>query len=40
MSANSALYITGLGSQYPPYLLTPENLDELAERFSDNSSPG
>ncbi|KAJ5776518.1 uncharacterized protein N7511_001529 [Penicillium nucicola] len=40
MASNSALYITGLGSQYPPYSLAPESLDELAERFSDTTSPG
>ncbi|KAJ6052581.1 uncharacterized protein N7446_007221 [Penicillium canescens] len=40
MAPISALYITGLGSQYPHYILTPEKLDEFAERFSDVSSPG
>ncbi|KAJ5316723.1 hypothetical protein N7508_001231 [Penicillium antarcticum] len=40
MVSKSALYITGLGSQYPPYLMAPEKLDDLAERFGDTSSPG
>nr|P0DUK2.1 RecName: Full=Type III polyketide synthase pspB; AltName: Full=Soppiline biosynthesis cluster protein B [Penicillium soppii] len=34
------LYITGLGSQYPPYLLGPEKLEEFAARFYDVESPG
>jgi type III polyketide synthase len=40
MASISALYIIGLGSQYPHYILAPEKLDEFAERFSDVSSPG
>ncbi|KAF3401899.1 Polyketide synthase 5 [Penicillium rolfsii] len=35
-----ALYITGLGSQYPPYLLSPEDLEDLAARFHDVNNPG
>ncbi|KAJ5164934.1 uncharacterized protein N7500_006764 [Penicillium coprophilum] len=35
-----ALYITGLGSQYPPYLLGPDDLEKLAARFHDVSRPG
>ncbi|KAJ5360187.1 hypothetical protein N7517_009378 [Penicillium concentricum] len=35
-----ALYITGLGSQYPPYLLGPEDLEKLAARSHDVSRPG
>lgn len=34
------LWITGLGSQYPPYLLGPENLDRFAKRFYDVENPG
>ncbi|KAK6222156.1 chalcone synthase [Colletotrichum tabaci] len=34
------LWITGLASQYPPYLLGPEKLDELAKRFYDIEKPG
>ncbi|KAK4861374.1 hypothetical protein LT330_004290 [Penicillium expansum] len=43
MESNSlapALYITGLGSQYPPYLLGPEDLEKLTARFHDVSRPG
>ncbi|OGE48862.1 hypothetical protein PENARI_c025G10116 [Penicillium arizonense] len=40
MASISALYIIGLGSQYPHYILAPEKIDEFAERFSDVSSPG
>ncbi|KAJ5512753.1 hypothetical protein N7463_002305 [Penicillium fimorum] len=39
-SLTPALYITGLGSQYPPYLLGPEDLEKLAARFHDVSRPG
>lgn len=35
-----ALYITGLGSQYPPYLLGPKDLDKLAARYHDVNNPG
>ncbi|KAF3482228.1 uncharacterized protein GIQ15_04987 [Arthroderma uncinatum] len=34
------LFITGLGSQYPPYLLVPEKLACFAERFYDVQRPG
>ncbi|WYZ43618.1 hypothetical protein EsH8_VII_000054 [Colletotrichum jinshuiense] len=34
------LWITGLGSQYPPYLLGPERLEEFAKRFYDIEKPG
>ncbi|KAJ0166171.1 Phenylpropanoylacetyl-CoA synthase [Colletotrichum tanaceti] len=34
------LWITGLASQYPPYLLGPEKLDEFAKRFYDVEKPG
>ncbi|EKV04951.1 hypothetical protein PDIP_85440 [Penicillium digitatum Pd1] len=33
-----ALYITGLGSQYPPYLLGPEDLEKLIARFHDDQT--
>lgn len=39
-SSPPGLYITGLGSQYPPYLLGPEKLEEFAARFYDVESPG
>lgn len=35
-----ALYITGLGSQYPPYLLGPEEFEKFTARFYDMSRPG
>ncbi|KAJ5836386.1 hypothetical protein N7447_002412 [Penicillium robsamsonii] len=35
-----ALYITGLGSQYPPYLLGPDDLEKFVARFHDVSRPG
>ncbi|KAJ5661552.1 uncharacterized protein N7477_009168 [Penicillium maclennaniae] len=35
-----ALYITGLASQYPPYLLGPEELEKFTARFYDISRPG
>ncbi|CAG7918058.1 unnamed protein product [Penicillium olsonii] len=35
-----ALYIIGLGSQYPPYLLGPRDLDQIAGRFCDLNRPG
>ncbi|KXG49175.1 Thiolase-like, subgroup [Penicillium griseofulvum] len=35
-----ALYITGLGSQYPPYLLGPKDFDDFASSFYDVSRPG
>ncbi|CAP71782.1 uncharacterized protein PODANS_6_7330 [Podospora anserina S mat+] len=34
------LWITGIASQYPPYLLGPEKLDEFAKRFFDVEKPG
>ncbi|KAK3692313.1 chalcone synthase B [Podospora appendiculata] len=35
------LWITGLASQYPPHLLGPERMDEIAARFDhDLESPG
>jgi type III polyketide synthase len=34
------LWITGVGSQYPAYLLGPEKLDEFAKRFYDVEKPG
>ncbi|CAP98252.1 Pc22g09640 [Penicillium rubens Wisconsin 54-1255] len=39
-SSAPALYITGLGSQYPPYLLGAKDLDNLAARFYDVTRPG
>ncbi|KIM98592.1 hypothetical protein OIDMADRAFT_43477 [Oidiodendron maius Zn] len=33
------LWITGLGSQYPPYLHTPEKFSNLAKRFHDTEKP-
>lgn len=40
ISPAPGLWITGLGAQYPPYLLTPEKLDRFARRFYDVESPG
>ncbi len=34
------LWVTGVASQYPPYLLGPEKLDEFAKRFFDVEKPG
>jgi type III polyketide synthase len=34
------LWITGLGTQYPPYFLAPEKLDQFANKFYDVESPG
>ena len=34
------LWIAGLGSQYPPHLLGPERLEEIAKRFYDADKPG
>lgn len=34
------LWITGIGSQFPPYLGSPETLDTFAKRFYDVESPG
>ncbi|KAJ5357212.1 hypothetical protein N7541_004370 [Penicillium brevicompactum] len=34
------LYITGLGSQYPPYLLAPHDLENFAARYYDLTKPG
>ncbi|KAL2833963.1 thiolase-like protein [Aspergillus pseudoustus] len=39
MPASTGLYITGLGHQYPPYLQTPDKLDEFASRFYDTERP-
>ncbi|OQE14377.1 hypothetical protein PENFLA_c038G07508 [Penicillium flavigenum] len=39
-SSAPALYITGMGSQYPPYLLGAKDLDDLAARFYDVTRPG
>lgn len=39
VSAVPALWITGLGTQYPAYLLGPERLDEFAARFHDIEVP-
>lgn len=33
------LWITGLGSQYPPYLLPPEKFRALASKFHDLEKP-
>lgn len=33
------LYITGLGSQFPPHLFGPEKLEELARRLYDVEKP-
>lgn len=35
-----SLWITGLGAQYPPYLLGPEGLEYLAKKFYDTESLG
>ncbi|KAM5457534.1 hypothetical protein MaudCBS49596_000729 [Microsporum audouinii] len=34
------LWITGIGAQYPPYLLGPERLAEFAQRYHDIEKPG
>lgn len=34
------LWITGIGSQYPPYLVGPDALDKFAKRFYDVEKPG
>ncbi|KAK9851585.1 Thiolase-like [Penicillium brevicompactum] len=34
------LYITGLGSQYPPYLLAPHDLENFAARYYDVTKSG
>ena len=34
------LYITGLGSQYPPFLLYPEKLEGFVKKWYDIDSPG
>ncbi|KAH0300344.1 chalcone synthase B, partial [Aureobasidium melanogenum] len=36
----SGLWITGLGTQYPSHLLTPERLEAFAERFYDPDNAG
>lgn len=33
------LWITGLGTQYPPYLLGPEKMDNFAKKFYDVDNP-
>jgi len=33
------LWITGLGSQYPPYLLAPDTFNTLASKFHDMEKP-
>ncbi|TLD34322.1 hypothetical protein PspLS_00339 [Pyricularia sp. CBS 133598] len=38
-SSAPGLYITGLGSQFPPHLFGPEKLDELARRLYDVEKP-
>ncbi|KAL3453050.1 thiolase-like protein [Aspergillus insuetus] len=40
MATPPALYITGLGHQYPPYSMTPDKFDQLAARFHDTERPG
>ena len=34
------LYITGLGSQYPPFLFQPENLEGFIKKWYDLETPG
>ena len=34
------LYITGLGSQYPPFLLRPEKMEGLIKKWFDSECPG
>ncbi|KAL8810320.1 MAG: hypothetical protein Q9200_002675 [Gallowayella weberi] len=36
----SALYITGLGSQYPPFTLKPDRLKSFLQKLYDTESPG
>ncbi|MCJ1385151.1 hypothetical protein MMC17_008270 [Xylographa soralifera] len=35
-----ALYITGLGSQYPPFLFAPERLESFIKKWYDLETPG
>ena len=35
-----SLWITGLGSQCPPHLMPPEELEGLAKRWHDAENPG
>ncbi|TLD05217.1 uncharacterized protein PgNI_09997 [Pyricularia grisea] len=39
VSSVPGLYITGLGSQFPPHLFGPEKLEELARRLYDVEKP-
>ena len=34
------LFITGLGSQYPPFLFHPDKLEGFIEKFYDLETPG
>lgn len=38
-SLKPGIWITGLGHQYPPYLVGPELFEELATRFYDAEKP-
>jgi type III polyketide synthase len=35
-----SLWITGLGSQYPPYLIEYDTLESYVKRFYDAEKPG
>lgn len=39
-STAPGLWVVGLGSQYPPYTLEPEDLDKFASSFFDTQAPG
>ncbi|KAK2592351.1 hypothetical protein QQS21_009971 [Conoideocrella luteorostrata] len=38
--STSKLYIVGIGSQYPPFVIVPEKFDQFAKRFYDIEKPG
>jgi len=40
MTSTPRLWITGMGSQYPAHLLTPDDFDAFAARFYDVKNLG
>jgi hypothetical protein len=40
MNQDPKLWVTGLGAQYPPYLLSAGAFEEFALKHYDNDSPG
>ena len=38
--AEPALFVTGLGHQYPPYLFHPDKLEEFLSKWYDIETPG